>query len=97
MREMVEMENTTCECGKKFHACSSCDFAHGWQYTYCCKECWEQSEDYKESVMHMKIVLTYIQDEHLNDLAHVLDDASGDYYGVFVRMIMDRKDQIKVR
>ena len=94
---MVEMENSTCECGKKFHACTSCDFAHGWQYTFCGKDCWEHSKEYDESVMHMKTILGVVPDDCLDDLAHVIDDASGDYYGVFIRLIMDMKDISKVK
>ena len=90
---MVEMENSTCECGKKFHACTSCDFAHGWQYTFCGKDCWEHSKEYREAVAHMLNVLDALDCDCLDDLAHVLDDVSGDYYGTFIKMLMGKKDE----
>ena len=86
-----------CECGEGFHACSSCGKNYIWEYKYCSKKCWENSEEYKEAVSCMTSVLDALPNDCdcLDDLAHVLDDASGDFYGVFIGLLMDKKRMIK--
>ena len=43
---MAECKN----CGKKFHACSSCSLDCDWQNEYCCQDHWHQSDEYQEEI-----------------------------------------------
>lgn len=40
-------------CNRKQHSCSCCDL-EDWQYTYCSKNCYEQSEEFKSLNLQIK-------------------------------------------
>lgn len=49
--DIMEMNNHTCpECGKKFHACSSCCLDYDFEYTYCSPECYKKSLTYEHII-----------------------------------------------
>jgi hypothetical protein len=35
------------QCGKKFHACGNCGLMTSWEWDYCSKKCWDNSEEVK--------------------------------------------------
>jgi len=80
------MDNCTCICGKKFHACGSCGKTHFWEYTYCSEECWKKSEEYEEVMDSLDIVLRNINTEALTDLMNILDQDS-DYTSEMVLQV----------
>lgn len=71
----------TCpECGKKFHACYSCGFAHDYEYHYCSEECYKKSLTYDEKLRTVKrLILEAKRDIHrLDDLTDYLQDEVAD-------------------
>lgn len=58
-------------CGKKFHACSSCCFNNDWEYYYCGKLCWEQSDEYKLIVEIKKKFLDIVKSLDYNGVVAV--------------------------
>ena len=86
-----------CTCGKVFHACSSCDLNHIWEYKYCSEKCWKESDECIDAINHMTNVIDALPNDCgcLDDLAYVLDGCGGDYYGTFVGLLMDKKRLIK--
>lgn len=53
-------------CNKEFHACKSCGLNHSWEYKYCCRSCYEKSEEY----LRTKFIFESIYKKMKNDSLH---------------------------
>ena len=76
-------------CGKSFHACSSCGLNYSWEYNFCSEACWKESDEYKEAISRMERLIRYLPQGGLNDLSFVMGE--GDYCGIFEQMIEDAR------
>lgn len=81
----MDSKNRTCpECGKKFHACSSCLLTYDYEYHYCSLECYKKSLTYDEkkrklirligdalrNIFNLEELASYIDDD-LNEEAQI--------------------------
>lgn len=81
------MQNCTCpECGKKFHAYSSCGLPHSYEYEYCSLECYKRSLKYDEK--RRNIILLINSAKHniaqLDSLSYYLQEEIDDEVGIFL-------------
>ena len=69
---------STCPtCGKKYHACSSCDL-YGWEWEYCSKDCWRKSDRYAELEVIIDAVPRWALKRLADDISDwELDDIAG--------------------
>jgi hypothetical protein len=84
-----------CTCGKSFHACSSCGLSNTWEYEYCCREHWEQSQDYKRWKGKFKALYKTINSVQQMFLMELLTEIDSDYENEFydwVREISENKE-----
>ncbi len=78
----MAMGNCTCpECGKKFHACGSCDLQYDYEYKYCSKDCFKKSLEYEQNVRKLVqlIVLCKKNISELESLAEFIDTLGDDF------------------
>lgn len=85
---MFDMNNVTCpECGKKFHACSSCGLTHDYEYHYCSLECYKKSLTYYEKknklIRLMGDALRSVF--NLDDLAYFISDELDDEAQIYLK------------
>jgi hypothetical protein len=65
----------TCEiCGKKFHTCSSCNKEFDWEYCFCCKEHYHQSEGYQKFYQKSMELVESLSTDKKTLLWDLLDD-----------------------
>ena len=64
------------ECGKEFHACSSCYFTYDYEYNYCSLECYKKSLTYDEKKRTLiRLIGDALRDiSNLEELASYIDD-----------------------
>lgn len=66
-------------CGREFHACASCGLTYDWEWKYCCRTCWENSDEYKE------------QKERFNRASEIIDSLSPEQCRI-IYSILDTPD-----
>lgn len=86
--DKMDMNNHTCpECGKKFHACSSCCLDYDFEYTYCSPECYKKSLTYEHIIS--KLIQLIIQARknvvELDSLSEFIENELGNDSGFYLR------------
>jgi len=72
---MVSIKRVCLTCGKEYRL--GCVRWHTWENNYCCKECWQNSDDYKkikEAYKSLQACLSLKQRENLKLVLYYVDD-----------------------